>query len=180
MYERSAPQNAWTSIHCTCWKISGCGSIFHLFLPISPQENNEKNGEFWWAFKPEEKMSSWRNDMIFSPWWKSVEFWLSIFFPKCRIGVECLTRGNSRWPLRYEHDFRGRVFGLLDPQATETWVSIRSLSWSIWVKVSCRVSDYTGCDETFSYLRAGTNDLGWAWFLPDFFEWHGAGFARCF
>jgi hypothetical protein len=40
----------------------GRGSIFHLFLPISPQENNEKmvSSE---PFKPDEKMSSWRNDI---------------------------------------------------------------------------------------------------------------------
>jgi hypothetical protein len=25
-----------------------------------------------------------------------------------------------------------------------------------------------------------TNDLGREWFLPDFFEWYGAGFARRF
>jgi hypothetical protein len=28
-------------------------------------------------------------EMMFSPWWKSFEFCPSIFFPKCRIGVEC-------------------------------------------------------------------------------------------
>jgi hypothetical protein len=38
--------------------------------------------------------------MIFSSWWKSVEFWHSYFFPpKCRIGVECLTRGGTEFTL---------------------------------------------------------------------------------
>jgi hypothetical protein len=56
-----------------------------------------KNGELW-AIKTEEKMSSWWNDI--QSLVKKCRLLAFHFFPKCRIGVECLNRGGgSRWPL---------------------------------------------------------------------------------
>jgi hypothetical protein len=66
----------------------GRGSIFHLFLPISPLENNEKMV----SSEPSNLRKKWvPGEMIFSSWWKNVEFWPSIFIPS----VECLTGGGG-------------------------------------------------------------------------------------
>jgi hypothetical protein len=87
---RSAPQNARItsySIHCRPLHDGGggCGSIFHLFLPISVTVMSNT----WPFFQIRVKK------MVFSPWWKSVEFWPSIFFPIDQGGgVQ-----SSRWPL---------------------------------------------------------------------------------
>jgi hypothetical protein len=47
------------------------------------------------------KLSSWRNDI--QSLVKKCRILALYFFPKRRIGVECLTRGvqSSRWPLHY-------------------------------------------------------------------------------
>jgi hypothetical protein len=85
----------------------------------------------WPCFHNREKMvssepSNLRNkwvpgEMIFSPWWKSVEIWPSIFFPKCRVSDQrgdrvyvdrCKTGSETLrdiwWRIRKPQDWRQR------------------------------------------------------------------------
>jgi hypothetical protein len=133
----------------------------------------------WWALS----LQTWGKNEFLVKWYsvsgeKNVEFWPSIFFPKCQIGVECLTRRGTEFTLTAAL-FRSRRLIVIELVCTfclhyySVWDFSNATSFCSEFSQNssvepCRIPDGFCHRQTLSRYRRGDESIPYASYC---FDW---------